>query len=530
MSEPELIEKEKNFFFRMRRTAIFSLFALLFILVGIFLATGFEWSSPSHGRVQAVTPSYQAAKESNQLSETKDQILSGPESPFVKVAEMVSPAVVNISAEKKVKGNFTYGFDPEEILRRFFGEVPDNNRRLPEQKSQSLGSGFIFRKDGYILTNNHVVAGADNISVKFPGGGQYTAKVVGLDKDTDIAVLKIEVKEDLPAVIFGDSDSLKVGEWVMAIGNPFPILGLDRTVTVGVVSAKGRGNLRFGPGEETPQYQNYIQTDASINPGNSGGPLVNIHGEVIGINAALTNPNGEAVNIGIGFAVPINLAKSVIPDLVEKGKVSRGYLGISFQEINQNTAEALNLPSVEGVLVQRVMPNTPADNAGIKTGDVVTQFNGKKVTNGSQFMMMVAEVNPGQEVTLKILRNGKEFTKNLELADRDKSLAQTEEPNPVEEKKEDWLGLQVTTSTKELAAQFEVKFRPGAIVLEVGAGSLAEQAGFLSGDIVGKINDQEIMDLEAYQKTLESLKNQNKAILFLIYRNGEPFFTTVKAE
>ena len=530
MSEPELIEKEKNFFFRMRRTAIFSLFALLFILVGIFLATGFEWSSPSHGRVQAVTPSYQAAKESNQLSETKDQILSGPESPFVKVAEMVSPAVVNISAEKKVKGNFTYGFDPEEILRRFFGEVPDNNRRLPEQKSQSLGSGFIFRKDGYILTNNHVVAGADNISVKFPGGGQYTAKVVGLDKDTDIAVLKIEVKEDLPAVIFGDSDSLKVGEWVMAIGNPFPILGLDRTVTVGVVSAKGRGNLRFGPNDETPQYQNYIQTDASINPGNSGGPLLNIHGEVIGINAALTNPNGEAVNIGIGFAIPINLAKSVIPDLMEKGKVSRGYLGISFQEVDKNTAEALSLPSTEGVLVQRVMPDTPADQAGIKTGDVITQFNGHEVINGSQFMMMVAQVSPGQDATIEILRNGKKITRSLELADREKSLSSTQAPRPVEVKKEDWLGLQVTTSTQELAAQYNVQFHSGVMVTEVNAGSLAEQAGFLAGDIIVKVNDREVADVDEYQKTIGPLKNQGKAVLFLVYRNGEPFFTTIKAE
>ena len=528
MSEPGSFEKNSRFFFRLKRTALFSLFALLFILVGIFLATGFEWSSPSPGKVQAITPSTSTGTVLPAKVELKDQLLSESESPFVKVAEMVCPAVVNISAEKKARGNTYYGFDPEEFFRRFFGDVPQ--RRMPEQKSQSLGSGFVFRKDGYILTNNHVVSGADNISVKLPDGSEHKATVVGLDKDTDIAVLKIEMNEDLSFVKFGNSDSLKVGEWVMAIGNPFPILGLDRTVTVGVVSAKGRGNLRFGPDDETPQYQNYIQTDASINPGNSGGPLVNIHGEVIGINSALTNPTGMGFNIGIGFAIPINLAESVIPDLMKSGKVSRGYLGIGFQEIDQNAAEALNLPEAEGVLVQRVIPHTPAEEAGIKTGDVIEAFNGKKVTNGSQFMMMVAEKSPGKEVTLDIIRNGKKISKSLKLADREAALASNVEREPVVEKKEDWLGLQVTTSTRELAAQYEVQFHPGVMVMDVNAGSLAEQAGFLPGDIIVKINDTEIMDGDSYQKTIESLEKQKKAILFLVHRNGEPFFIAVKAE
>jgi Do/DeqQ family serine protease len=522
LSESTLVGKDRKVFSRLKISALFTLFAFVFISIGIFLAASFNWSSTFGGGAQAVTPS------KIRFTDSPDNQNFEAENPFVKVAEEVCPAVVNISAEKKVKGVYTYEFDPEDILRRFFGETPD--RKLPAQKSQSLGSGFIFRKDGYILTNNHVVAGADNISVKFPGGDEYTAKVVGLDKDTDIAVLKIDVKENLPTVTFGDSDSLRVGEWVMAIGNPFPILGLDRTVTVGVVSAKGRGNLRFGPGDETPQYQNYIQTDASINPGNSGGPLVNIHGEVIGINAALTNPNGEAVNIGIGFAVPINLAKSVIPDLVEKGKVSRGYLGIGFQEIDKNTAEALNLPSTEGVLVQRVMPDTPADRAGIKTGDVITQFNGHQVMNGSQFMMMVAQVSPGEDATIEIFRNGKKLTRSLELADREKSLATTQETRPIEVKNEDWLGLVVSTCTDQLASQYEVEFHPGVIIVGVTAGSLAEQAGFLGGDIIAKVNDREIADMDAYQKTIQPLQNHGKAVLFLVYRNGEPFFTTVKAE
>lgn len=528
--------KDNEFLFKLRKLLLFSIFALLFIGVGIFLASGLNWTPPSTRSIQATSATKDLGKAQDQFLVSNDQsygskieLISSSESPFVKVAEEVSPAVVNISAEKVVKGGNLNDYLPfEDFFHRFFGEVPQG--KMPVQKSQSLGSGFIFRKDGYVLTNNHVVAGADNISVKLPDGSQHEAKVVGLDKDTDIAVLKIEVKEDLPTVEFGDSDSLKVGEWVMAIGNPFPQLGLDRTVTVGVVSAKGRGNLRFGSGDETPQYQNYIQTDASINPGNSGGPLVNVHGEVVGINSALTNPTGIPFNIGIGFAIPVNLAKSVIPDLVAKGKVSRGYLGISFQELDLNTAEALNLPKAEGVLVKSVLRDTPAEKVGIKTGDVITAFNGQKVINGQQFMMIVAQANPGQEATIDLIRNGKKITKSLELAERDRLLSSAEKQMPTKEEEENWLGLQVMTFTKDLANQHGVEFHSGVMILKVDEGSLTEQTGFLAGDVIAKINDQEIEDLRGYQKVVESLKDQKKAILFLVYRNGEPLFIAVKAD
>jgi serine protease Do len=318
-----------------------------------------------------------------------------------------------------------------------------------------------------------------------------------------------------------------VGEWVMAIGNPFPELGLDRTVTVGVVSAKGRGNLYFGP-EDTPQYQNYIQTDASINPGNSGGPLVNIHGEVVGINSAITNPTGVGFNIGIGFAIPINLAKSVIPDLIEKGKVSRGFLGIYFQDIDKNTADALNLPSAEGVLVRSVQAGTPADKAGIQRGDVITGFNGEKVADGQRFRMMVAQEGPGQQVTIDIIRDGKRLTEKLKLADRDEFVSTEENEPPQEAEGESWLGLEVSTSTRQLATQYSVKFEPGVMILEIGIGSLAEQADLSPGDIIVKIDDQEIENIDDYQKARESLKDKKKAILFLVYRNGEPLFVAVK--
>jgi len=297
-----------------------------------------------------------------------------------------------------------------------------------------------------------------------------------------------------------------------------------------VVSAKGRGNLWFGP-EDTPQYQNYIQTDASINPGNSGGPLVNIQGEVVGINSAITNPTGMRFNVGIGFAIPVNLAKSVVPDLIEKGKVSRGFLGITFQEIEKVTADALDLPAAEGVLVQKVEPSTPAEEAGIKMGDVITDFNGKKVTDGQQFRIMVADAGPGERVVVDLIRDGKKLTKRLTLADRDKFLFSMEgvEPSP-EEEAEEWLGLKVSTSTRELALQYNVTFQEGVMVVELKPASPAEQAGFRPGDMIAKIDDEEIENLDDYYRVSKPLKEKKKAILFLIYRDSEPLFVAVKPD
>jgi serine protease Do len=518
--------KASEYFFKVKRSFAFFVFALIFIGLGILLSSGLNWSS--RGDLNATLSPEDQTSQGGPFYNSKSDILQ--ESPFVKVAERVSPAVVNIRAEKVVKGTSFHEFLPfDDFFRRFFGEVPE--RRTPSQKSQSLGSGFIFREDGYILTNNHVVSGADDISVKLPDGSQHKAQIVGSDKDTDIAVLKIDVDEKLPAVQFGDSESLRVGEWVVAIGNPFPELGLDRTVTVGVVSAKGRGNLWFGP-EDTPQYQNYIQTDASINPGNSGGPLVNIQGRVVGINSAITNPTGMRFNVGIGFAIPVNLAKSVVPDLIEKGKVSRGFLGITFQEIDKNTADALNLPKAEGVLVQKVESGTPAEEAGIKMGDVITDFNGKKVTDGQQFRIMVAGEGPGEKVNIDLIRDGKKLTKRLTLADRDKFLFSMEgvAPPPEEEEAEEWLGLKVSTSTRELALQYNVKFQEGVMVVGIKPVSPAEQAGFRPGDMITKIDEQEIGDLDDYNRVSKPLKEKKKAILFLIYRDGEPLFIAVKPD
>ena len=520
--------KDSNSSFKVKKLFLLFAFALVFLGAGALLSSGLTWLSPASATLQTIASLETESQDTHRPFGPKDQLVLGAESPFVKVAEKVSPAVVNIRAEKVVKGGSFHDLFPfEDFFRRFFGEVPEGRPRT--QRGQSLGSGFIFREDGYVLTNNHVVSNADNISVKLPDGTERQAEVVGLDKDTDIAVLKIDVENDLPVADFGDSDDLSVGEWVMAIGNPFPELGLDRTVTVGVVSAKGRGNLYFGP-EDTPQYQNYIQTDASINPGNSGGPLVNVRGEVVGINSAITNPTGVGFNIGIGFAIPINLAKSVIPDLVEKGRVSRGFLGITFQDVDRTTADALDLPSDQGVLVRTVQPGTPADEAGLETGDVITHFDDQPVVDGLRFRMMVAQAGPGKKVSIGMVREGKKITKRLILADRDKLLSGVgEEPAPQEED-EDWLGLKVSTSTEGLAAQYNAEYHPGVLVLEVEPGSPAEQGGFRAGDIITKVDDQKIEDSDQFRNTARRLKDKSKALLFLVYRGGEPFFIAVRPE
>lgn len=520
--------KDSQRSFKVKRICIFFVFALILMVMGALTSSGLRFVSPHSGTLQATTAPENQPPTTEPVFGPKSELLLGQESPFIQVAEKVSPAVVNIRAEKVLKGGSYDELIPfEDFFRRFFGEVPD--RRPQTQRGQSLGSGFIFRNDGYIITNNHVVSDAENVLVKLPDGTEHKAKIIGLDRDTDIAVLKIDVDDELPVAEFGNSDQLRVGEWVMAIGNPFPELGLDRTVTVGVVSAKGRGNLYFGP-DDTPQYQNYIQTDASINPGNSGGPLVNVRGEVVGINSAITNPTGVGFNIGIGFAIPVNLAKSVIPDLIEKGKVSRGFLGITFQPVTKAIADARNLPSDQGVLVRTVQPGSPADKAGIELGDIITEFDGWPITDEQKFRMTVAQAGPGREVTVGILRDGKKLTKKLTLADRDKFIAVTGEEPAEEKKEENWLGLDLSTTTKELATQYRLEFRAGVMVIGLEPGSPADLGRFEIGDIITKVNDKGIENLEEYRKIVKPLAEKGKAILFLVYRNGEPLFVAVKPE
>ncbi len=495
-----------------RSPFLWGFFALIFVIIGLIIGSGLDFSPASR------------AVESEQVSQSKAELFYGEQSPFVVVAERVSPAVVNISAEKVVEQRRDQFAPFDEFFRRFFGEVPEFEHPPRKAKTQSLGSGFVFRRDGFILTNNHVVTGADDILVRLSDGSEYKAELMGADKETDIAVLKIDPDQDLPAVEFGDSDSVRVGDWAIAIGNPFPRLGLDRTVTVGVISAMGRRGLDFG-GDLTPAYQNFIQTDASINPGNSGGPLVNIQGKVIGINSAITNPTGMKFNIGIGFAIPINLAKSVLPYLVAGEGVARGFLGVIIRTIDKDLAESLDLLSTQGVLVQQLLDGSPAEKAGIKRGDAIIEFDGKGVEGTDQFMLMVAETHPDEKLRLTVIREGKEMNFDVTLANR-ADFVSTEKAPKLEAEK--WLGLEVATVTKALADQYEVEYRPGILVIGVEPGSPTYKKGIKRGDIILEIDQKEVKDTKDYNRVVESLKDREKAIPFLILRNGNTVYVAVK--
>jgi serine protease Do len=385
------------------------------------------------------------------------------ESPFVQVVERVADAVVNISAttrDNQVPWWFRTG-----------------------HYSTSSGSGFFFREDGYILTNNHVISDAVDITVRTASGYVYEAQLVGADPQTDLAVLRVTPEEEITVIPFGDSERAKVGDWAIAIGNPFPQQGLDRTVTVGVVSAKGRSSLRFGG--ETPYYQNYIQTDAAINPGNSGGPLLNIHGECIGVNAAITSPTGTSV--GIGFAIPINLARAIVPDLIATGQASRGWLGVYMSEVTERQAKRLGMHRVQGVVIDSVFTGSPAARAGLERGDIVTRFAGQEVVNGSQFSVLVATVRQGTVVPVEVLRDGESLTLQTLIGDRDTFFAQAQIEPDEERRMEVIWGMEVSQYTPEIAREIGAEHVEGLYVWSVYPGSPADRAGIASGSIIMKV-------------------------------------------
>ncbi len=453
------------------------------------------------------------------------------ESPFVKVAKEIMPTVVNISTERIIKNpteGFQFGEGPfDEFFKRFFEQF---HPPIPE-KERSLGSGFIFKRDGdyyYIMTNNHVVRNADKIIVKLSDKTVITGddvKVVGRDPLTDIAVVKIKAPgEDLPVAKLGDSDKIQVGDWAIAVGNPF---GFDRTVTVGVISAKGRSGLNIPQG---PIYQNFIQTDAAINPGNSGGPLVNIKGEVIGVNSAITSPSGGFV--GIGFAIPINLAKHIAEQLIEKGKIERGYLGIWPQSLTPELAKAYGLKKPEGVLVAKVEKDTPAEKAGLKEGDVIIEFNGKKVTDVESFRLMVAETPPGTKVEIKVIgEDGKERTLYAKLAKYPQEvLAQAggeNQESEIVQGKASWLGMTVVDVKSDDAQKLGIKADKGVVVIKVDPEGKASDAGVQIGDIILKIGKIEITNLEDFVKAKKVYKDSEKPVIIKLSRRGIPRFIAI---
>jgi len=422
---------------------------------------------------------------------------------FVDLAKKLKPTVVNISTAKTITPqkrlrhppNAPFGSDPfEDFFERFFNEAPQRSF-----KEKSLGSGFIISNEGYILTNNHVVAGADEIKVKLSDGREFKGEVKGSDEKLDIALVKINAKDHLPVAQLGDSDAIEVGEWVMAIGNPF---GLGQTVTAGIISATSRV-IGSGP------YDDFIQTDASINPGNSGGPLFNARGDVIGINAAIV-----AGGQGIGFAIPINMAKAVLPQLESAGKVTRGWLGVSIQQITPELAKSFGLTTEKGALVADVIKGSPAEKSGIQSGDIITQFNGKEIREMNELPRLVAATPVGQKVPVKIVRKGKEEEKAVTIARLEEGggVAQT---GQVEEK----LGMTVRELNEELAARLRLKESSGVVVAQVNPGGAAEEAGIMQGDIIRELNGTPVKNLQDYEKAMTSYKKG--ALLRLLLKRGE---------
>ncbi len=444
---------------------------------------------------------------------------------FTDLAERSGQAVVNISTVKIVKGqrNLPHFFrqNPRgqhpfdeffDQFERFFGEQGPG---VPREQ-RSLGSGFILSADGYIVTNNHVIDGADSIKVNLladkNGKRSYDAEVVGTDKETDLALLKITTDSSLPYLAFGDSDALKVGQWVMAIGNPF---GLDHTVTSGIVSAKGR-TIGAGP------YDNFIQTDASINPGNSGGPLINLDGQVIGINTAII-----ASGQGIGFAIPSKLARQVIDQLKEHKSVKRGWLGVSIQDVDENSAKALGLKSARGALVSSVTPGDPAEKAGIKAGDVVTAVDGVDVNDAGDLTRKIGDLLPGAKITLTVWRDGKTSTIPVVLDQRNlEKVAQGGQGGP-ESGGEELLGLAVRPVTEAEAKALELGSARGLLVVEVAAGSLGEQNGLSSGDVILEANGKAVDSSKAFKALIDGDGKAKGVIMLLIKRQGRNMFRTI---
>ncbi|NUM35578.1 MAG: DegQ family serine endoprotease [Candidatus Brocadiae bacterium] len=430
---------------------------------------------------------------------------------FAEVSRNVTPAVVHISVVKKVQTNDdpTSEFFNDDFFRRFFGErspfpTPKKKR---EYEQRGLGSGVIIDKQGHIISNNHVVRDADEILIKMSDKREFEAKVVGADEKTDIAVLKIEAKDvDFPIAPLGDSESVVVGEWVLAIGNPF---GLQQTVTAGIISAKGRANVGVA------EYEDFIQTDASINPGNSGGPLVNLRGEVIGINTAIASRTGG--NIGIGFAVPINMARAVMNQLIRSGKVTRGWLGVKIQEITPDLAKGFNLSKNEGALVSEVMKDSPAEKAGIMQGDVILGYDGIPVENPNQLRNLVASTEIGRKVRLAIFRQDKQLNLEVTIGDLSKATTEEAEDSVSSGEKIDELGLEVQEITPELAKKYNLRSKQGVMISEVKPDSISARYGLQPGDVIVEINRLRIKSTKDVKEALERSKYQ---ILMYIQTKG----------
>jgi Do/DeqQ family serine protease len=417
---------------------------------------------------------------------------------FTSLVKAVTPSVVNIStiSKKKIIQPF-FEFSP------FFDDFFGGRQRPQYRRESSLGSGFIINKEGYILTNDHVVKDAESIQVKLSNDKVYDGKVVGEDPKTDLAIIKINAREELPVAVLGDSGNLQVGQWAIAIGNPF---GLDRTVTVGVVSATGRSNM----GIET--YEDFIQTDASINPGNSGGPLLNINGEVIGINTAIV-----AAGQGIGFAIPINMAKQVVEQLIKKGSVTRGWLGVSIQPVTDEMAQSFGLNKARGALISDVMAGSPAEKAGIRQGDIITSFAGKEIKDARQLQLVVAEVPVGQKAEVEVFREGTTQKLTVVVGNSESAGAARPKSNAPQT---GWFGLTV----EELPQNMRGQGMSGVLVTAIDPEGVAANAGIHQGDIIASINQKKTANLGEYAAAMRDAEKKGSVALLVRRGNASIYF------
>lgn len=455
------------------------------------------------GKEETTAPFTESSRKAEApVKEVPKDVLVSQQS-FMAVAKTVTPSVVNISTvtKKRVIQPF-FEFSP------FFDDFFGGGQPRPRYRKESgLGSGFIINKEGYIITNDHVVKNAENIQVKLSNDKVYNARIVGEDPKTDIAVIKLigAGAGDLPVAVLGDSDKLQVGQWAIAIGNPF---GLDRTVTVGVISATGRANM----GIET--YEDFIQTDASINPGNSGGPLLNVYGEVIGINTAIV-----AAGQGIGFAIPINMAKQVVTHLISKGTVTRGWLGVSIQPVTEDIARSFGLSKTRGALIADVMAGSPAEKAGLRQGDIILKFAGKEIKDSKQLQMVVAETPIGQQVEVELFRDGRNSRISLSIASTDSTAAQAPRST---EPQSGWFGLGV----EELPRSMKVAGLKGVIVTTVDPEGIAGDS-LQQGDVILSVNQKRVANLEEYGRAVRDAEQRGTAAL-LVKRGDASLYVVLR--
>jgi serine protease Do len=430
------------------------------------------------------------------------------------VAKKATPAVVFIKVESNgndLDDGFPDGNSPnpydnfgDDFLRRFFGTPPRGQQKPAPQLSQ--GSGFLVTSDGYIMTNAHVIAGSDKISVILHDGREIDAVLIGSDPHTDVAVIKIEGK-DYPFVEFGNSDDMDIGEWVIAIGSPFQ---LQASLTVGVISAKGRQNLRI------TDLEDFIQTDAAINPGNSGGPLLNLYSQVIGINTAIVSRSGGYM--GIGFAIPSNMAKNIMTQIIDKGAVTRGFLGVSLQPVDKDIAEAFNLEKVEGALVSEVVKDSPADKGGLKQGDIILEYNNTPIKSLGGFRNDISLMEPGSTVTMKVNRKGQIMTVKIQLG----KASDARSASGISQQ----IGFEVSNLTPDIAKQlgYDASVK-GVVITKIKPGSAAALAGMRPGFVIKEINDQQINNVDEFNKVLDELGTKKTIKLLVKQGNADRYYS-----